>query len=110
MKRQLFGYKNDFCENNHESEEPTTGEAIDEVYCFNNSWNGEKWEFPESHVTTPMSNYVCENCGSWSLVYKVPFTLQKHLKTTKQAKNALFSRKRWVCYLASKCSIMFQFN
>ena len=39
-----------------------------------------------AHVTTPTLNFGCRNGAALSLVYKVPFTLQEHVKTTKTDK------------------------
>ena len=53
-------------------------------YCLNR----EKCESIGGYVTTPRSIYGCGRCGAWLFVPKVPFTLQEHVKTTKQAKLA----------------------
>ena len=45
------------------------------------------------YVTTPGSNYCCENCGAWLFVHKVPFTLQEHVKTTQTDKTHFFFAK-----------------
>ena len=42
------------------------------------------------YVTTPRSIYGCDNYGAWLLVHNVPFTLQEHVKTTKNRQNTLF--------------------
>ena len=77
----------DFVEATMTSEELTTREAVGDAYCFNKSCNGEQCEFFDAHVTTSTSIYVC---GAWSLVHKVPFTKQQHIKLTKTDKQRYF--------------------
>ena len=60
-------------------------------YCCNR----EKCESIGGYVTTPRSIYGCGKCGAWLFVHKVPFMLQKYLKTTKTDKASFFfARKR----------------
>ena len=60
-------------------------------YCINR----EKCTSIGGYVTTPRSIYGCDNCGAWFFVHKVPFTLHKHVKTTKTDKTRFFfARKR----------------
>ena len=57
-------------------------------YCLNK----EECKSIGGYVTTPRSIYGCNNCGAWLFVHKVPFTLQEHVKTTKNGQNTLFLR------------------
>ena len=54
-------------------------------YCSNR----DKWEYLGGYVTTPRSIYGCGNCGARLFVHRVPFTLQKNLKTTNNRQNTL---------------------
>ena len=58
-------------------------------YCLNR----EKGKSIGGYVTTPKSIYVCDNCGAWLFVHKVPFTLQEHVKTTQTDKTRFFFAK-----------------
>ena len=57
-------------------------------------YNREKCESIEGYVTTPRSIYGCGKYGAWLFVHKVPFMLQKHVKTTKTDKTGFFFAKR----------------
>ena len=64
---------------------------IGDVYCPGEfCLNREKCESIGGYVTTPRSIYGCGKCGLWLFVHKVPFTLQKHVKTTKTDKTRFF--------------------
>ena len=58
-------------------------------YCVNK----ENCKSIGGYITTPRSNYGCDNCGAWLFVHKVPFTLQEHVKTTKTDKTRFFLLK-----------------
>ena len=50
-------------------------------------------------------------CGAWLFVHKVPFMLQKHVKTTKTDKTRFFfARKRWTWYPTNNFYLMSHFN
>ena len=59
-------------------------------YCLNR----EKCESIGGYVTTPRSIYGCEKRGAWLFVHKLPFTLQKHVKTSKTDKTRFFFAKK----------------
>ena len=64
-------------------------DVIGDVYCPGKScFNREECEFFGGYVTTPRSIHSCGKCGAWLFDHKVPFTLQRHVKTTKQTKHA----------------------
>ena len=70
-------------------------DVIGDVYCPGKyRFNREKCESPDGYVTTPRSIYGCGNCGAWLFVHKVPFMLQKTIKTTKTDKTRFFSLKK----------------
>ena len=76
-------------------------------YCSNR----EKFKFLGGYVTTPRSIYACKKCGAWLFVHKVPFMLQKHVKTTKTDKTRFFfARKRWIWYPTNNYYFMSHFN
>ena len=65
-----------------------------DVYCPGKYCsNREKCESLGGYVTTPRSIHACGKCGAWLSVYKVPFMLQEHSKTTKTDKTPFFARK-----------------
>ena len=69
-------------------------DVIGDVYCPGEfCLNREKCESIGGYVTTPRSIYGCGNCGAWLFVHEVPFTLQKHVKTTKTDKTRFFFAK-----------------
>ena len=74
----------------------TVQDVIGDVFCPGKYCsNREKYESIGGYVTTPRSIYVCEKCGAWLFVHKVPFMLQEHVKTTKTDKTRFFfARKR----------------
>ena len=59
-------------------------------YCFNR----EKCQSLDGYATTPRSIYGCGKYGAWFFVYKVPFKLQEHVRTTKTDKTRFFSAKK----------------
>ena len=71
-------------------------DVIRDVYCPGKYCsNGEKCESLGGYVTTPRSIYACGKRGAWLFVHRVPFMLQKHVKTTKTDKTSFFFyRKR----------------
>ena len=71
-------------------------DVIGDVYCPGKyCLNTENCKSTGGYVTTPRSNYCCDNCGAWLFVHKVLFTLQEHVKTTKTDKTRFFfGRKR----------------
>ena len=70
-------------------------DVIGDVYCPGKYWlNTEKCKSIGGYVTTPRTIYVCDKCGAWLFVHKVPFTLQEHVKTTKTEKTRFFSAKK----------------
>ena len=68
--------------------------AFGDVYCFSNKCKGEKCVILDANVTTARSIFGCGKCGAWSLVHKVPVTLQKQVKTTSTDKTRFFFAKR----------------
>ena len=58
-------------------------------YCLNR----EECQSFDSYVTTPRSIFGCGKYGAWLVVHKVPFTLRKHVKTTKTDKTRFFCQK-----------------
>ena len=69
----------------------TIQDVIGDVYCPDKyCLNREKCESIGGYVTTPRSIYGCGKCGAWLFVHKVPFTLQEHVKTTKNRINTFF--------------------
>ena len=72
-------------------------DVIGDVYCPGEyCLNREKCEAIGGYVTTPRSNYGCDNCGAWLFVHKVPFKLQEHVRTTKTDKTRFFFAKKVV--------------
>ena len=70
-------------------------DVIGDVYCPGEyCLNRENCKCIAGYETTPRSIYVCDNCGAWLSVHKVPFTLQEHVKTTKQTNHSFFAKKR----------------
>ena len=70
-------------------------EVIGDVYCPGKyCLNTEKCKSIGDYITTPRSIYVCDNCGAWLFVQKVPFNLQEHVKTTKTDKTRFFFAKK----------------
>ena len=66
-----------------------------DVYCSGEyCLNREKCKSIGGYVTTPRSVFVCDNCGAWLLVHKVPFKLQEHVRTTKANKARFFFAKK----------------
>ena len=66
-------------------------DVIGDVFCPGEyCLNREKCKSISGYVTTPRSNYGCDNWGAWLFVHKVPFTLQLHVKTTKTDKTRFF--------------------
>ena len=66
----------------------TVQDVIGDVYCPGKyCLNREKCDTIGGYVTTPRSTYGCGKCGAWLFLHKVPFTLQEHVKTTKQTKH-----------------------
>ena len=62
-------------------------DVIGDVYCPGKyCLNREKCESLGGYMTTPRSIHGCGNCGAWLFVYKVLFTLQEHVETTKTDK------------------------
>ena len=55
-------------------------------YCSNRG----NCESLGGYVTTPRSIYGCGKCRAWFFVHKVPFMVQKHVKTTKTDKTCFF--------------------
>ena len=71
-------------------------DVLGEVYCPDKyCLNREKCESIGGYVTTPRSIFACGKCGAWLFFHKVPFTLQEHVKTTKQTKHALSLLKKY---------------
>ena len=58
-------------------------------YCLTR----ENRESLGSYVTTPRSIFGFGKCGAWLIVHRVPFMLQKHVKTTKTDKTRFFVAK-----------------
>ena len=78
-------------EENPKSIQDVTGD----VYCPGEyCLNREKCKSIGGYVTTPRSIYGCGDCGAWLFVHKVPFKLQKHVKTTKTDKTRFFFAKK----------------
>ena len=70
-------------------------DVIGDVFCPGEfCFNREKCKSIDDYVTTPKSIYGCEHCGAWLFVHKVPFKLQKHVKTTKTDKTRFFFAKK----------------
>ena len=70
-------------------------DVIGDVYCPSEfCLNKEKCKSIGGFVTTPRSIYGRDNCGAWFFVHKVPFTLQKHVKTTQTDKTRFFFAKK----------------
>ena len=70
-------------------------DVIGDVYCPGEyCLNREKCKSIGGYVTTPRSIYGCDNCGAWLFVHKVPFKLQKHVKTTKTDKTRFYFAKK----------------
>ena len=65
----------------------TIQDVIGDVFCPGEfCFNREKCKSIGGYVSTPKSIYGCEHCGAWLFVHRVPFKLQKHVKTTKTDK------------------------
>ena len=70
-------------------------DVLEDVYCPGECClNKEKCKSIGGYVTTPRSIYGCGKCGAWLFVHKVPFTLQKHVKTTQTDKTLFFFAKK----------------
>ena len=66
-------------------------DVIGDIYCLGKyCLNREKCESLGGYITTPRSIYACGKWGAWLFVYKVPFMLQEHVKTTKTHKIRFF--------------------
>ena len=70
-------------------------DVIGDVYCPGKyCLEREKCEPLDGYETVPRSIYGCGKCGAWLFLHKVPFTLQKHVKTIKTDKiRFLFAEK-----------------
>ena len=74
-----------------EKNQKSVQDAIGDVFCPGKyCFNREKCETFGDYVTTPRSIYGCGKCGASLFVSKVPFLLQKHVKTTKTDKTRFF--------------------
>ena len=70
-------------------------DVIGDVYCPGEyCLNREKYESLGGYVTTLRPIYGFGKCGAWLFVHKVPFMLQKHVKTTKTDKTRFFFAKK----------------
>ena len=70
-------------------------DVIGDVFCPGEfCFNREKCKSIDGYVTTPKFIYGCNHCGAWLFVHKVPFKLQRHVKTTKTDKTRFFFAKK----------------
>ena len=80
---------------NFEQNPKSSQDVLGDVFCPGEyCLNRQKCKSIGGYVTTPRSIYGSDNFGAWLFVQRVPFTLQKHVKTTKTDKTRFFFAKK----------------
>ena len=51
-------------------------ELIGDVFCINETYNKERYEFASGHRYNPRPIHVCKKCKAWTLVQNFPFVEQ----------------------------------